>query len=100
MRFGANGVRTTYKVSLKGNWFPDGLRLLCEVTEPVAARMRILLHLTANGHITAEVAQAGKAVSALPQERWTEPVLGTDFSYDDMVEGQFFWKAQELEPPE
>ena len=26
--------------------------------------------------------------------------MGTDFSYEDMVESQFFWKNQELLPPE
>ena len=37
-----------------------------------------------------------KAVSALPFERWNDPLVGTDFSYEDMVENQFFWKNQEL----
>jgi hypothetical protein len=37
-----------------------------------------------------------KTASVLPFERWNEPLVGTDFSYEDMVESQFFWKHQEL----
>ena len=95
----ANGERTTYKFTMKGHWFPDGLRLLCEITEPAAARTRLLLHMSANGHMTVEEMKAGsKTVSELPFERWNEPLLGTGFSFEDMVEGQFFWKVQELLP--
>ena len=36
----------------------------------------------------------------LPFERWNDPLAGTDFSYEDMVENQFFWKNQELLAPE
>jgi len=101
VRVGGNGERTSYKFSMKAHWFPDGLRVLCEITQPGAARTRLLLHMTANGHTTIEVAQPGsKTASALPAERWNEPLLGTDFSYEDLAEGQFFWKGQELLAPE
>ena len=36
----------------------------------------------------------------LPFERWNDPLVGTDFSYEDMVENQFFWKSQALLAPE
>jgi hypothetical protein len=95
----ANGERTTYKFTMKGHWFPDGLRLLCEITEPAAARTRLLLHMSANGRMSVEEMKAGsKTVSELPFERWNEPLLGAGFSFEDMVEGQFYWKAQELQP--
>jgi Outer membrane lipoprotein-sorting protein len=41
-----------------------------------------------------------KAASVLPFERWNDPLVGTDFSYEDMVESQFFWKNQTLLAPE
>ena len=41
-----------------------------------------------------------KTASMLPFERWNDPLLGTDFSYEDMVESQFFWKNQGLLAPE
>jgi hypothetical protein len=97
---GANGERTTYKLTIKGHWFPDGLRLLCEITEPASARTRLLLHMSVTGHLTMEEAKPGsKAASELPFERWSEPLLGTGFSYEDLAEGQFFWKGQELLAP-
>jgi hypothetical protein len=94
-----NGERTTYKFTMKGHWFPDGLRLMCEITEPAAARTRLLLHMGANGHMTVEEMKAGgKTANELPFERWNEPLLGTGFSFEDMVEGQFYWKVQALQP--
>jgi len=99
VRVAANGDRANYKVTMKAHWFPDGLRLLCEIAGPTAERTRLLLHMTANGHVTIDVLQpGGKAPVSLLFEHWNDPLLGTDFSYEDMVEGQFFWKSQELLP--
>lgn len=99
VRVAANGDRTNYKVSMKAHWFPDGLRLLCEITGPAAASTRLLLHMTASGHSTIDVMQPGaKAAMSLTFEHWRDPLLGTDFSYEDMMESQFFWKVQELQP--
>jgi hypothetical protein len=57
--------------------------------------------MNATGHVTIEAVLPGeKAASVLPFERWNDPLVGTDFSYEDMVERQFFWKNQELLAPE
>ncbi len=100
-RVESNGKRTSYKFAAKAHWFPDGLRLLCEISGPGSEKTRLLLHMTASGHLTIEAQLPGeKTASALPFERWNDPLVGTDFSYEDMVESQFFWKHQELLPPE
>ena len=100
-RVEADGKRTTYKFVGKAHWFPDGLRLLTVISGPGPDKTSVLLHMTANGHLTIEAQLPGeKAASALPFERWNDPLVGTDFSYEDMIEGQFFWKNQELLPPE
>ncbi len=100
VQVGADGERTSYRLTMKGHWFPDGLRLLSEITEPAAARTRMLLHMSVNGHITIEVVQPGaKGPVALPFEHWNDPVAGTGFSYEDMVEGHLFWTGQELQAP-
>lgn len=97
VRVEGNGQRTTYRFKIKGHWFPDGLRLLCEITEPAVARSRLLVHMTVNGRVTIDVIPPGsKVVSPLPFERWNEGLMGTNFSYEDLVEGQFFWKSQQL----
>lgn len=96
-----DGKRTTYKFAAKAHWFPDGLRLLCEITGPGSAKTSLLLHMGMNGHVTIEaILPDQKAASVLPFEHWNDPLAGTDFSYEDMVESWFFWKNQELLPPQ
>ena len=96
-----NGKRTNYKFVAKAHWFPDGLRVICEISGPGSEKTRVLLHMSASGHVTIEALLPGeKAASVLPFERWNDRLVGTDFSYEDMVESQFFWKNQELLAPE
>jgi len=96
-----NGKRTSYKFVAKAHWFPDGLRLVCEISGPGSEKTRVLLHMSVTGHLTIEAVLPGeKAASVLPFEHWNDPLVGTDFSYEDMVESQFFWKKQELLAPE
>jgi hypothetical protein len=100
-RVEANGKRTNYKFVAKAHWFPDGLRLLCEISGPASEKTSLLLHMNVSGHVTIEAVLPGeKAASELPFERWNDPLVGTDFSFEDMVENQFFWKNQELLAPE
>jgi Outer membrane lipoprotein-sorting protein len=100
-RVEGNDKRTSYKFAAKAHWFPDGLRLLCEISGPGSEKTRLLLHMSVSGHVTIEAVLPGeKAASVLPFERWNDPLVGTDFSYEDMVESQFFWKNQELLAPE
>jgi hypothetical protein len=96
-RVEANGKRTNYRFSAKAHWFPDGLRLLNEISGPGSEKTTLLLHMSASGHVTIEAILPGeKTASVLPFEHWNDPLAGTDFSYEDMVENQFFWKNQEL----
>ena len=98
---GDDGKRTTYKFAGKAHWFPDGLRLLTVISGPGSDKTSVLLHMTTNGHLTIEAQLPGeKAASALPFEKWNDSLVGTNFSYEDMVENQFFWKNQELLAPE
>jgi Outer membrane lipoprotein-sorting protein len=100
-RVEGNGNRTNHKFVAKAHWFPDGLRLLCEISGPGTEKTSLLLHMSPSGRISIEAVLPGeKAASALPFERWNDPLVGTDFSYEDMVENQFFWKHQELLSPE
>jgi hypothetical protein len=100
-RVEGNGKRTNYKFVAKAHWFPDGLRLRCEISGPGSEKTSLLVHMSVTGHVTIEAVLPGqKAASVLPFERWNDPLVGTDFSYEDMVENQFFWKNQDLLPPE
>jgi hypothetical protein len=96
-----DGKRTTYKFVGKARWFPDGLRVLCEISGPGSEKTTILLHMSASGRLTIEAMLPGqKSASVLPFERWNDSLVGTDFSYEDMVESSFFWKNQDLLTPE
>ena len=96
-----DGKRISYKFLGKARWFPDGLRVLCEISGAGTEKTMILLHMTASGHVTIEAMLPGeKAASVLPFEHWNDSLAGTDFSYEDMVENQFFWKNQQLSAPE
>ena len=100
-RVESNGKRMSYKFVAKAHWFPDGLRLLCEISGPGSEKTSLLLQMSVIGHVTIEAVLPGeKTASVLPFERWNDPLVGTDFSYEDMVESQFFWKNQELLAPE
>jgi Outer membrane lipoprotein-sorting protein len=100
-RVEANGKRTNFKFVGKAHWFPDGLRLLCEISGPGSEKTMLLLHMSMTGQVTIRAILPGqKTASVLPFERWNDRLLGTDFSYEDMVENQFFWKNQEVLPPE
>ena len=96
-RVEGNGKRTSFKFVAKAHWFPDGLRLLCEISGSGSDKTSLLLHMSASGHVIIEAVLPGeKAARTLPFERWNDPLVGTDFSYEDMVESQFFWKHQGL----
>ncbi len=96
---GADGKRTNYKFAAKAHWFPDGLRMLFVFSGPGSDKTSLLLRMSANGRVTIEAMKPGdKAASVVPFEHWNDPVLGTNFSYEDLIENQFFWKNQDLQP--
>ena len=55
-----NGKRTSYKFVAKAHWFPDGLRLLCEISGPASAKTSLLLHMSVSGHVTIEAVLPGE----------------------------------------
>jgi hypothetical protein len=100
-RVESDGKRTSYKLVAKAHWFPDGLSVLCEISGPGSEKTSLLLHMSVSGHMTIQAVLPGqKAASELPFERWNDRLVGTDFSYEDMVESYFFWKNQAVLAPE
>jgi hypothetical protein len=100
-RVEGDGKRTNYKFVAKAHWFPDGLRMLCEITGPASQKTSLLVHMTSSGQVDIQTVRTGeKSASVLPFEHWSDSLVGTDFSYEDMVENQFFWKNQEPLPPQ
>ena len=71
-----NGKRTSYKFAAKVHWFPDGLRVLSEISGPGSEKTSLLLHMAVNGHVTIEAILPGaKSSSVLPLGRWARPAV-------------------------
>src|ERR1700742_813459 len=51
-RVDGDGKRTNYKFVGKAHWFPDGLRLLCEISGPGSDKTVLLLQMSVNGRVT------------------------------------------------
>src|SRR5665811_570803 len=60
IRVEGNGKRTSYKFVGKAHWFPDGLRLLCEISGPGSEKTSLLLHMNVSGHVTIETVLPGE----------------------------------------
>lgn len=95
----ANGERKSYNFTLAAHWFPDGLRMLCAITAPATDHVRLLLSMSAEGRTIIETGKPGdKAPVLLPRERRRDSLLGTGFSYEDLIDSQLLWQKQTLLP--
>ncbi len=92
-----SGQRKNYQLALRARSFAGVLNLFCEVTDPPAARVRLLLESRPSGDNLIRLGHAGDpALRELPFERWGEALLGTAFSYEDLLDTQFLWRNQTL----
>jgi hypothetical protein len=100
-RIDGQGHRSTSSFNVKTHWFADGLRVMVETTDIAGSRSQVLVHMSTNGHVTIDLLPPGsKTAAALPFERWNEGLSGSDLSYEDLLETQFFWKGQMFLPPD
>ncbi len=112
VRVQANGVRTSFPITIKAHWFPGVLRVLAEVGEvqkkagsPLLPGNRAVTHalieMRPDGQSAIWVAHPGdKAPTALPLDKWNESQLGPGLSYEDFLEQQYFWPGQTAEGEE
>ena len=108
VRVDAGGKRVSNGFSLKARWFPGVLRVLLEITPSRTAtaesagadqdaRASILLEMRPNGQSTIRVFHPHEAApTSLAFAKWSEGVFGTDFSYEDFLQPEFYWKAQAI----
>ncbi len=113
VRVEADGTRISNAVALKEHWFPGVLRVLVEIVPartPTAdarrnahqhvspdARVSILLEMRPGGQSTIRVFRPHEPAPApLPFSRWSESVSGSDFSYEDFLQPEFYWQGQTL----
>ncbi len=94
---GAGGERRPHQVVMRAKAFGNDIRFFCEVTEPAADRVRLLLDLSGAGRASIRVARAAdRAPQELAFERWNENLLGSHLSFEDLMEGHFLWSRQTL----
>jgi hypothetical protein len=100
-----DGVRTSYPITIYARWFPGVLRVLVKIgesskagTQPNSgdrAASRVLIEMRPGGESTVLIAHPGeKSPVAVPFEKWRDGVLGTELSYEDLLEQQYFWQGQ------
>ncbi|MGD0778971.1 MAG: outer membrane lipoprotein-sorting protein, partial [Candidatus Solibacter sp.] len=99
VRVAASGERTSISIAFRAHAFADGLRIFCDVTAPPPTRARILLFVPLQGPTNIRIGHPGDpSPKELPRERWGESLLGTDFTYEDLLENYVLWRRQTLLP--
>jgi hypothetical protein len=95
VRIDAKGMRTSYDLTIKAHWFPGELRIMLDVNSPVSARERILMEMRPNGDNAISIEHPGDAApSQLPFAKWEDGLLGSAFTYEDLMEPEYFWPGQ------
>ena len=103
VRVDASGNRVSDSFSIKAHWFAGVLRVLLEVVPPRTqaaeaaqdTRFSILLELRPGGQSTVRVFHPREtSPSSLAFAKWGDSVAGTDFSYEDFLQPEFYWKNQ------
>jgi hypothetical protein len=95
VRVDATGARSSAAITMKALWSQGVLRVLLEVASPASERARILLEMRPDGNNLVKIAHPGDTNPViLPYEKWSEGPLGAGFSYEDFMEGQYFWPGQ------
>lgn len=115
VRVGADGKRTNRKIAIKAHWFPGVFRVLLEIDGAVGpdsttgtgqtgeastapdTRESVLLEMRPEGQSTVLLFHPKtQTPTNLPFSRWAEGVAGSDFSYEDFLQPELFWKQQSL----
>ena len=100
VRVDASGARLSYGITIKAHWFPGVLRVLVELAPPSQeahrdAHSRILLEMRPTGQNSIQIAHPGdKTPAPLPFAKWSDGLLGSEFSYEDFLEEQYYWPVQ------
>jgi hypothetical protein len=94
------GSRTSVPILLKVHWFPNVLRVWCEMDAPGQGRIHFLLEMRPDGQSSIRIAHPGdKVPSVLPFEEWNRsPVksLAPGFDFEDFLDSEYFWPSQSV----
>jgi hypothetical protein len=105
VRVDASGTRTNYAISIKGLWFSGALHMLVDLAPekgtaapgPQAGHVRMLLEMRPGGPTSIRIFRPHEsAPTLLPFDKWNESLVGGAFSYEDLLEEQYFWPGQTI----
>jgi hypothetical protein len=93
----ASGERTSTAITFRAHTFPDGLRIFCDVS--ATPRARLLMFIPSKGPASIHIGHPGDpAPKQLSSEHWSDTLLGTFFTYEDLLENSVLWRRQTLLP--
>ncbi|MFP5207464.1 MAG: outer membrane lipoprotein-sorting protein [Acidobacteriota bacterium] len=105
VRVEPNGKRTPYAIAVKGLWFAGALHMLVDLAPSKGSaadgqqgeRLRVLLEVSPDGHSSIRVFRPhGAEPMLLPFDKWNDGLLGGAFSYEDLLNAQYFWPGQTI----
>lgn len=97
VRLDAAGRRTTSQFRMKVRSFPGTVKVLWEVTDPPADRLRLLVESRETGELLMRLArERGARVEVVPPEDAGGALLDSSLSYEDLADAHFSWRDQRL----
>ena len=104
VRVNADGARVSYSIAVKGLWFAGALHLLVDLvpprglpaSSPQSGHLRILLEMRPGGSDSIRIFRPHQPPQLLPFDKWDQSLLGGAFSYEDLLEPQYFWPGQAI----
>lgn len=98
----ASGHRINYAITIKARWISGSLHTLVEIVPPREAAnahqpVRILLEMRPSGEDTIRIVHPhDPSMTSLPFDKWGEGLFGGVFSYEDLLEPEYFWPGQTI----
>ena len=97
VRLDAAGRRTTSQFRMKVKSFPGTVKVLWEVTDPPADRLRLLVESRETGGLLMRLArERGPGVEDLSPEDAGDALLDSSLAYEDLADAHFSWRDQRL----
>jgi hypothetical protein len=92
---GARNRPRVFQILVLQKPLAHSLNLLWRVTGPPQALTRILVESPFQGHPTLWLASGPNGAPAvLPAQRWTDPILGSQLAFEDLVDDHLAWPEQ------
>jgi hypothetical protein len=97
VRLDATGRRTTSQFRMRARSFPGTIKVLYEVTDPAADRIRLLIDARESGGLGMQVARERDLQARdLGPSHAGDALLESGLAYEDLADAHFSWRDQRL----